>query len=635
MAAFDEAMNNWLHNGMHERVEAVYCRINSHADGQDSYLYSEKLALIAYTLGLKEVFKHHLPPRGSIEGRGFLNFLLGTPEGCLENVQDLAYNFRKLMNKNTPSPQEKEQIFDFFGFLLRYYHYGLVGRDNENQFSFQALKLAQVCLDKKYANDADGSKKADVINRILGFNTSRAKSAQWRKEIPLYFKMAALIVKDCPSVDSTIALCDNIRAYLAAKNMLPDDNFIEGLKNNVIPAVVQNPSHLLAGIGNLWGSLDFEYGIGDYTLKAMTSKVTPANLNELLMIAKEFPTADYAAFMQNRQDAICLNSGHFDPLLRNLIHDQHPNVAKLIQAMIGYYDAFLAKDKNLLSTTKENLIQTAKQTHKELDIENLLDLQNYQENIALADGKTAIELLRRLQKNTNISLTPKPQNLPQDMQLAADNLDKAADYTDYEALGKILGQINDDLCADIQHKKIGISPKKLQLINWVEQKTVEAIHRFDYEYQVGAYKEDWFKQAVLFNELTHQDSNSFNRKKFEQWYQKDILEKAPLEAYHALADRQNQLLEGLCRKYKKIALEAHKKQQLSCPRQGFTQEEISQRLNQQTQGRMSAIGSGLLKQLQSLTTFRPASTRVGEKDRDFRLKDGWFELSCLLKQKSR
>ena len=50
---------------------------------------------------------------------------------------------------------------------------------------------------------------------------------------------------------------------------------------------------------------------------------------------------------------------------------------------------------------------------------------------------------------------------------------------------------------------------------------------------------------------------------------------------------------------------------------------------------MSAIGSGLLKQLQSLTTFRPASTRIGEKDRDFRLKDGWFELSCLLKQKSR
>ena len=53
MVNFDTLFNNWLHNGMHDRATAVYERINSRGDGQDAFLYSQNLALIVYSFGLK------------------------------------------------------------------------------------------------------------------------------------------------------------------------------------------------------------------------------------------------------------------------------------------------------------------------------------------------------------------------------------------------------------------------------------------------------------------------------------------------------------------------------------------------------------------------------------------------------
>ncbi len=634
MANFDTLFNNWLHNGMHDRATAVYERINSRGDGQDAFLYSQNLALIVYSFGLKEAFSRTPPPFGQTEGCGFLKHLFGCKENTLESIQLLAYNFKKLIDRQKLDRSDREAVYDFAGLLLRYYQYGLVNRDNENQFIYQAQKLAGVLTGKKYPQDFDNSRKADVINRLLGFNHSRAKSAQWRKEIPLYFRMAALIADRCPDPDTTIILSDNLRDYMEAKDVKIDETFIRGLEKNIIPAAICGHNPLLAVRGNLWGRYDFEYGIGDYTYKALTVKVCPAAVNELLMIAKELPASEYEPFAANRRDAITLNDGHFDSQLRNLVHDQRPGIGALIAAMVDYFDAGESGDADRLKTAAVKLTAAIEEIDIDLKKETLFARQNYLEVLNRSDNpeirETAIEILRRMKQNMSRSSLSKPQCGKTDIQAAIDRLDSGQNFIDHQDLELVLGFVNQNLIKAIQQKEVGLSPQKLQLISWCEQKCIKALNHLDYEHQYCAYTDRWFRQTVIFNELINTDNGSFNLKSFNRWYDEEIAAEPPLTAYHKLAARQNENLAGLCQKYKKIGLTAERRLQRRYPGDSSYKDEMAEKIRRQTRKRTEIIGSGLLKQLQNLTTFRPASTRAGEQDRKQRLSDNWFEVSQLL-----
>jgi hypothetical protein len=393
-----------------------------------------------------------------------------------------------------------------------------------------------------------------------------------------------------------LSLFADIISRYASNHPLSKDA-VEGLSDRLLPALQQRDPQVevLLNGGNIWGMGKGEFGAGDFLTHSYAQKVTPSNINELLLILREIPTSQLAKLEQNRKDGLTL-SGPFG-ILRDFIHDQRPHVHELVSAMVHFYDT---GDKSKIEAILPKTDYFNTQERHDMFFER----ENYENEVREIDRWGAfdedkvvkpIDILRRVSENTKpVPDTPpvtSDDELNKKMEILASTTQRTT--AQREALKSVCDYMNGSLLSLMRSHQIGINPDTIEALSWVEQKAFRIMQGLTFEDQVGAYKDDWFVSLLKFQELIASPSN-FDEEKFDDFIDeiKSIPTTHSTEAYQKLSKRVLSNIAGLADKYKK-------------------------------QGRKDtgALWSGnLAHELIGLVDYRPATTEIGKRFRQEALK---------------
>lgn len=367
-----------------------------------------------------------------------------------------------------------------------------------------------------------------------------------------------------------------ISKYLYAHDF--DKNKLDAFKKNVIPMMRQNdPEVSILNRKNSTGGSAYawhygQYGAADYTVSALTSKITPSNMNELLCAEREVPTSDTNKFERNRLDALELQDVLYRA--REFIHDNMPGVHELLSAMLDYYDSKDDEQTHIEKTTELQRIVDDRMNgrysaiYRDLD-EYVFDLSNYEQKVEkrvsrIDSDKNNIEIssdvLRRLVKNTANSILEKPKTTDEELNKLLESLDIRADKTtgevhvDWKQTGELVKYVNDYL---IQHQgDTGIRPSMISAISYAEKMATHAMKDIS--------RKDWhelpfdpeFKEFVRLQELIS-SNDSYDERQFDGFYNGLIREiskdfesdSVARETYGKLQQHILQNLRGLAAKY--------------------------------------------------------------------------------------
>lgn len=365
---------------------------------------------------------------------------------------------------------------------------------------------------------------------------------------------------------------------------------IKGLTDKLLPAMQNNDPQveIILKMGNIWGMKKGDFGIGDYLCHAYASPINPANLNELLLVAREVPTTGLSRLEQNRKDALLMVVPF--GVLRDFIHDQRPYVHEVLTAMVSYYDTGDGEQlKQVLSKTDY--------LNQDTRIETILDRSNYDLEVEEKDKPgikiKSIDILRRLVQNTKPVIDNPPilsdEQLNQKLQtLDQELIDKGRVMKD--SLAPTVDYINQQLITMMNDKVVGIEPNYVIAISWVERRTFEVLQNMSYEDQTGAYQEKWFASLLKFQELI--GSPKFDEQQFQTYLQSVTSQKYSEDAYKLISAHTLKNIRDLTVGYKQ---------------KGRTD--------------TGALWSGnTAHELIDLTEFKPAKTEQGRKIRDKKLK---------------
>lgn len=357
-----------------------------------------------------------------------------------------------------------------------------------------------------------------------------------------------------------------------------DKSKLDAFKKNVIPMMRHNDPEVSilnrkdSTGGSAYACYYGQYGAADYTVSALTSKITPSNMNELLCAEREVPTSDTNKFERNRLDALELQGVLYRA--REFIHDNMPGVHELLSSMLDYYDS---KDDEQTHTEKTTELQrivddrmNGRYSAIYIDLDKyVFDLSNYEQKVEkrvsrIDSDKNNIEIssdvLRRLVKNTANSILEKPKTTDEELDKLLESLDIRADETtgevhvDWKQTGELVKYINDYL---IQHQgDTGIRPSMISAISYAEKMATHAMKDIS--------RKDWhelpfdpeFKEFVRLQELI--GSNDFyDERQFDSFYNGLVREMSKdfesdgvsRETYGKLQQHILQNLRGLAAKY--------------------------------------------------------------------------------------
>lgn len=289
-----------------------------------------------------------------------------------------------------------------------------------------------------------------------------------------------------------------------ARNHVINDKSLVGWTKNLLPAMLRRDPQVetLVRGGNITGMRRGDFGILDYIVHAYGSEVTPAHINALVMISRGLPASDFARLEQNRKDALLL-AGDFGILL-DLIHDQRPGVNDVVAAMRDYY---VTKDPSELEVAMDrtDYLKTDKRSR-----EWVLNLESYDKDSGNGD-ETLIDVVCRVEGNTRSIDVQVPDTKDEIMHEILQRVDAG----EPEALGEAFAHLNHSLLEKVQAGEIGIEPDDIKVISWMEHQGFKKLQGLEYEEQVGVANEEWFKQVLLFQELTA--STGFNAVDFEKF----------------------------------------------------------------------------------------------------------------------
>jgi hypothetical protein len=317
---------------------------------------------------------------------------------------------------------------------------------------------------------------------------------------------------------------------------------VSGLSDKLFAAMEkQDPqvSILLQG-GNIWGMYDNDFGAADYLVHCYALKVTPQNLSELLLAAREAPSTVLAVMEKNRKDAgsISRSSISLDfSMLKEIVHDQRPGAHELLNTLTNYYDT------NVAPGNFDSLLQATGYFKGEGSGKDLLKRELYEKPILDTDrqtptGEKVIDVIRRLAKNTE----PVPDDAPVTSDSKLNEVmqklfeSRVAGQVPREALGQALDYVNSALLGIMQSGEIGIDPNYIQALSWLERRAFEKLQELTYEEQSGACRQDWFTSVLRFQELTCSPSD-FNETEFQSFIAKLQQTKSDREAYQLIGTR--------------------------------------------------------------------------------------------------
>lgn len=286
------------------------------------------------------------------------------------------------------------------------------------------------------------------------------------------------------------------------------DDAVKGFNEKLFPAMKRHDEdvRVFERGGNIWGMDKGDFGAGDFIARAYALRVSPANLNELIMVAHEIPTSNLTKIEQNRRDGLSLSAPF--GALRDFIHDERPYVHDVINAMIKYYDDH---DRGqllvILNKADPGYLGSEERQQRILDLEQydreIAEVGDWGENLPPKTAKV-IDILKRLDKNTEPVAEEPPETNDQHLNELLVKLasEKSQGRIIKEDLGQTLKYMNDELLKMMKNEEVGIEPSKILVLGWLERRAFDVVHSLTYEGQMAAYRQEWFQQVLKFQELT-------------------------------------------------------------------------------------------------------------------------------------
>ena len=320
-------------------------------------------------------------------------------------------------------------------------------------------------------------------------------------------------------------------------------SFVKACEENVVPAIQNNSNKYLCSVGNMFGADFVDYGSSGFSFKCLTTKFTPYNITRLCRIAEQIPSIDDERFEKIRMDAIYIDDVF--PTLRSYVHNQGKYAHRILKRMDAYYNALQHPDEDNPEYRKERLELAIDEINDSdrgynFDKEKYIDPQNYLKKVQ-TNGKTerAFEVLHRLTVNTTPKTLTTPKSSDPKMNAYFEEINRYNDFPflAHQVFGEYLGYFNNKLIESIDQEKYGISHNMINTILWTERKAFNILENMDAGYQLGAFKNEWFKNIIMFYELTNSASvTKFDKEEFNAFF--DSIKNFEMEeAYQALSKR--------------------------------------------------------------------------------------------------
>lgn len=426
-------------------------------------------------------------------------------------------NFSGVGRLPKPEPRTQEEMDGLFNIVSQGYEiaYSLPVGDEERKIATELTSgIMRVGLETR------NSPRAERILRIfkqVGNNPDRALVSKFMETVNKYGIHHEITEETMPGLTDKL--------FAAMEKQDPQVDIL--LKGN-----------------NIWGMRNGDFGAADFLVHCYSLKISPANLADLLLAAREAPSTVFAIMEKNRKDAGSISrssaSSEFSQL-REIVHDQRPGANELLEALVSYYDTNVAP-RNLSSL----LIATGyygKDSGKDLLIRDFYEKPVVDSDRKTPTGEKIIDVIRRLAKNTepvpdNPPLTSDPK-LNEVMQGLFEVRTKRE--VPKESLGQTVDYVNSMLFDMMQKGEVGIEPNNIQAISWLERRAFETMQGLTYEDQSQAYRQPWFISVLRFQELTC-SPHDFNETEFQSFITKVQSAKSDREAFQLIGTR---ALEGI------------------------------------------------------------------------------------------
>ncbi len=372
--------------------------------------------------------------------------------------------------------------------------------------------------------------------------------------------------------------------------------FLENYIKFIIPRAVKKND--IFGIqSNKWGcargkGIARGVGAATFAYKCYATNITPRGINDLLQMSYEVLGGNLEKHEKIRKDALLLN--YWFP--RDPIHDSVPGINEIIDKMVAYYDAPLDQKENALFL----LEQSRQKVHVWKD--TICDLQKYDEINPKTNEKN-IDILRRI--NDNMSAHNSEVVLTENEALNKLSLKVHQEKQPLlQDMIPLVAALNKEMLSALENQQTGFSPEMVHLIARTDRKLARTLNQMDFEKQMEFYKSNACYEVLKFSELTHNASETFNQKSFDEFYEQKVKGAFDMEeAYQNIASHQNHLLFGL---YKQYDQDCHAM-------------DDTHNAQIMTEARKERAGSGnTLKALQNLTLYKDASTRIGTREKQER-----------------
>jgi hypothetical protein len=444
-------------------------------------------------------------------------FLTGVDDETVDQrMNDISDIFTRFSGAGTypkPDSRSEKEMDELFQVVIQGYEtaYSLPNNENEREIVQQLTSgVMRVGLDRR---DATQAERALRIGKQVAENPDRVLVGKFM---------------------------DTVNRYGIHHEIT--EEAVSGLSDKLFTAMEkQDPqvSILLQG-GNIWGMYDNDFGAADFLVHCYALKVTPQNLSELLLAAREAPSTVLVVMEKNRKDAgsISRSSVSLDfSMLREIVHDQRPGAHELLNTLTNYYDT------NVAPGNFDSLLQATGYFKGEDSGKDLLKRELYEKPILDTDrqtptGEKVIDVIRRLAQNTEPVLDEAPvtsdPKLNEAMQRLIEN--SAAGPIPKEVLGQVLDYANSSLLEIMQSGEIGIDPNYIQALSWLERRAFETMRNLTYEDQSQAYRQDWFVSILKFQELIG-SPHDFDESAFQSFITKLQSSTSDRQAYQLIGTR--------------------------------------------------------------------------------------------------
>ena len=448
--------------------------------------------------------------RGSISTNtsGTEERLIAYDESDLKNIADSLNIYYSSADSLLPedsktAPRIVPGIAECF---VRNYNSALVEGDSLQTMSEYAV-LA--CTDRTNS----GKIRNSIESGIIGISENEGSGTDLRA----YMEYHTELLSDTKKVSKCYGTkADILRGYVRLHGV--NETVLSGFQDIIFPLLEKGAPELQSILegGNAMGMGEGTYGIADFTEECLLTKNTPSAIDKLVRIYHEIPTSDYQKFEQNRRDAINLQGTIIGG--RDFIHDERIGTNEVLSAIEQYYDHHNDEQANACRTRLEKL--EAKYHFGILP--NAFNLEAYEQPVDKSEKETAIEILRRLVKNTAPDLMecpvtehPRLNELMKEIEPSIDGETGKVDI-DIQAVGAAVEEIN-ALLRSSQGKQ-GFYPSSISAISYLDKMSAYALRNCDKKELPELAFDPAFKEIIRFSQLT--SSIGYDETNFEAKYRK-------------------------------------------------------------------------------------------------------------------